>query len=120
MFTGKVTYHRLISKWYSKKCICLYTYVRNVGVHCTVLSIFLHICHFHNKKLGQRQLGNGVWDGGKWVVKKGKQLHLEYILKGKILNLKDRNMMVEEKTRIMTNKRMSGYELLKKMVPSQR
>lgn len=30
-------------------------YVRHVGVRCTVLSIFLHICHFQNKKVGKKK-----------------------------------------------------------------
>lgn len=51
---------------------------------------------------------------------RGKQLHLENILKGEIVNLKDWNMVVEGKISVMKNNRMSGYEFLKKLVLSTR
>lgn len=55
-----------------KTGVGLFMSVSHVGVHGIVLSIFLHICHFHNKKLGKTKLGNSVWDGGKgWEEKKG-------------------------------------------------
>ena len=95
--------------------------IRHVGVvHCTVLSILLHICHFHNKSWEKEswEMVSGMEARGR--KKKGRQLHLEHILKGEIIHSKDRNMVVEEKISIMKNNRMSGYEFLeKKMVVSQ-
>lgn len=88
--------------------------IRHVGVvHCTVLSILLHICHFHNKSWEKEswEMVSGMEARGR--EKKGRLLHLEHILKGEIIHSKDRNTVVEEKLSIMKNNRMSGYEFLK-------
>lgn len=80
---------RYMSVYVWKACGCTVPFFQ---LFCTCASFIIKV---GNKKAGKWRLG--LRQGGR--KKKGKQLHLDYILKGEIVNLKHWNMMVEEKNK---------------------